>query len=112
MIGSQDVCSGFFVTQRFVTQASQSSWDRRAELDVFLATPSAQSACGMEDFMKVVDMHCDTIAALYENKEKGWTLQDNKLHIRLDKMKQGDYLLQNLHCSSVQKIVKIHISRR
>ena len=45
--------------------------------------------------MKVVDMHCDTIAALYENKEKGWTLQDNKLHIRLDKMKQGDYLLQN-----------------
>ena len=70
MIGSQDVCSGFFVTQRYVTQASQSSWDRRAELDVFLATPSAQSACGMEDFMKVVDMHCDTIAALYENKEK------------------------------------------
>ena len=45
--------------------------------------------------MKVVDMHCDTIAALYENKEKGWTLQDNGLHIRLDKMKQGDYLLQN-----------------
>ena len=45
--------------------------------------------------MKVVDMHCDTIAALYENKEKGWTLQDNRLHIRLDKMKQGDYLLQN-----------------
>ena len=38
----------FFVTQRFVTQASQSSWDRRAELDVRLAIPSAQSACGME----------------------------------------------------------------
>ena len=61
MIGSQDVCSGFFVTQRYVTQASQSSWDRRAELDVFLATPSTQSACGMEDFMKVVDMHCEDV---------------------------------------------------
>ena len=28
-------------------------WDRRAELDVRLAIPSAQSACGMEDFMPV-----------------------------------------------------------
>ena len=37
-----------FFTQLFVPQASQSSYDRRAELDVRLATPSAQSACGME----------------------------------------------------------------
>ena len=29
-------------------QASQSSYDRRAELEVLLAIPSAQSACGME----------------------------------------------------------------
>ena len=34
-----------FFTQLFVPQASQSS---RAELDVRLAIPSAQSACGME----------------------------------------------------------------
>ena len=40
-----------FFTQLFVPQASQSSYDRRAELDVRLAIPSAQSACGMEDFM-------------------------------------------------------------
>ena len=40
-------------TQLFVPQASQSSYDRRAELDVRLAIPSAQSACGMEDFMPV-----------------------------------------------------------
>ena len=37
-----------FFTQLFVPQASQSSYDRRAELDVRLAIPSAQSACGME----------------------------------------------------------------
>ena len=33
-------------------QASQSSYDRRAELDVRPAIPSAQSACGMEIFME------------------------------------------------------------
>jgi len=31
-----------------VPQASQSSYDRRAELEVLLAIPSAQDACGME----------------------------------------------------------------
>ena len=41
-----------FFIQLFVLQASQSSWDRRAELDVRLAIPSAQSACGMEISMK------------------------------------------------------------
>ena len=40
-----------FFTQLFVPQASQSSYDRRAELEVLLAIPSAQSACGMEIFM-------------------------------------------------------------
>ena len=39
-------------TQLFVPQASQSSWDRRAELYVRLAIPSAQSVCGMEISMK------------------------------------------------------------
>ena len=38
-----------FFAQLFVPQASQSSQDRRAELDVRLAIPSAQSACGMEN---------------------------------------------------------------
>ena len=37
-----------FFTLRFVPQASQSSYDRRAELEVLLAIPSAQDACGME----------------------------------------------------------------
>ena len=41
-----------FFTQLFVPQASQSSYDRRAELDVRLAIPSAQSACEMEIRMK------------------------------------------------------------
>ena len=41
-----------FFTQLFVPQASQSSYDRRAELEVLLAIPSAQSACGMEIFTK------------------------------------------------------------
>ena len=41
-----------FFAQLFVPQASQSSYDRRAELDVRLAIPSAQSAFGMEIFTK------------------------------------------------------------
>ena len=50
-----------FFTQLFVPQASQSSQDRRAELGVLLAVPSAQSACGMEDKMPIfqtVDAAC------------------------------------------------------
>ena len=42
-----------FFTQLFVPQASQSSQDRRAEQEVLLAVPSAQSACGMEDKMPI-----------------------------------------------------------
>ena len=42
-----------FFTQLFVPQASQSSQDRRAELEVLLAVPSAQGACGMEDKMPI-----------------------------------------------------------
>ena len=38
-----------FFTQLFVPQASQSSYDRRTELEVLFAIPSAQSACGMEN---------------------------------------------------------------
>ena len=37
-----------FFTLLFVPQAPQSSYDRRAELEVLLAIPSAQDACGME----------------------------------------------------------------
>ena len=47
-----------FFTQLFVPQASQSSYDRRAELDVRLAIPSAQSACGMEGIMTNI-LVCD-----------------------------------------------------
>ena len=42
-----------FFTQLFVPQASQSSQDRIAELEVLLAVPSAQSVCGMEDKMPI-----------------------------------------------------------
>ena len=59
-------------TQLFVLQASQSSQDRRAELEVRLAVPSAQNACGMEDFMKlliVVDMQNDFVTGSLGTKE-------------------------------------------
>lgn len=49
--------------------------------------------------MKVADMHCDTILELLYSKEKDeqemTCLNQNKLHIDLQKMKQGDYLVQN-----------------
>lgn len=45
--------------------------------------------------MKVVDMHCDTISRLVKYQDRKWTLGENGLHMRLDKMEEGDYLLQN-----------------
>lgn len=47
--------------------------------------------------MKVVDMHCDTIAELYYGKRDGKSVSilENTLHIDLKKMQKGDYLLQN-----------------
>lgn len=47
--------------------------------------------------MKVVDMHCDTIGELWkaEKAGKSISLRSNSLHIDLEKMQKGDYLLQN-----------------
>lgn len=47
--------------------------------------------------MKVCDMHCDTISGIYYANERGETcsLRKNPFHLDLDKMQQGDYLLQN-----------------
>ncbi len=47
--------------------------------------------------MKVADMHCDTIAEIYERRRKGEkvSLRENSLHLDLHKMKAGDYGIQN-----------------
>jgi len=47
--------------------------------------------------MRVVDMHCDTIGEIWKAEKAGKTmsLRENGLHIDLEKMKKGDYLLQN-----------------
>lgn len=47
--------------------------------------------------MKVVDMHCDTIAKIYylQRDGKEGSILRNDLHIDLEKMEKGDYLLQN-----------------
>lgn len=47
--------------------------------------------------MKVVDMHCDTIAEIYGDHKNGKpaSILENGLHIDLKKMQKGDYLLQN-----------------
>lgn len=53
--------------------------------------------------MKVIDMHCDTISALYleeklysaSKKNQIPTLRKNHLHIDLEKMVHGKYLAQN-----------------
>lgn len=46
--------------------------------------------------MKIYDMHCDTISAISELRKKGQqaVLAENRLHLDLEKMKQGDYSLQ------------------
>ena len=47
--------------------------------------------------MKVVDMHCDTIADIHRLRAKGREISilRNDLHIDLEKLKAGDYGLQN-----------------
>lgn len=47
--------------------------------------------------MKVADMHCDTISVILNELRKGKNteLRTNHLNIDVEKMKQGDYLLQN-----------------
>lgn len=47
--------------------------------------------------MKVVDMHCDTIAEIYKRRRAGEDIgiRENDLHLDLLKMKKGDYALQN-----------------
>ncbi len=47
--------------------------------------------------MKVVDMHCDTIWEIYKRRQEGQdvNLRSNDLHIDLEKMRAGDYGLQN-----------------
>lgn len=43
--------------------------------------------------MKVIDMHCDTLYEL--NRHKEMSLKENNLNVSIEKMKKGDYLLQN-----------------
>lgn len=46
--------------------------------------------------MKVYDLHCDTISAIYEGRKEGreLSLADSSLQVDLEKMKKGDYQLQ------------------
>lgn len=59
--------------------------------------------------MKVVDMHCDTIAEIYYRHRDGKeaSILENDLCIDLKKMEKGDYLLQNfalfVHLGRVEK---------
>ncbi|MEY8337379.1 dipeptidase [Lachnospiraceae bacterium 62-35] len=47
--------------------------------------------------MKAIDMHCDTILELFKDKKNGGAanLFQNSLHLDLERMEKGDYLLQN-----------------
>lgn len=59
--------------------------------------------------MKIADMHCDTISAIWEGKkhqaaqtaapdgqkDSSWQLSRNDLHIDIQKMKKAGYLIQN-----------------
>lgn len=46
--------------------------------------------------MKVFDLHCDTLSELRHAEQRGekMTFAKNDLHIDLEKMEQGDYMLQ------------------
>ena len=46
--------------------------------------------------MKVIDLHCDTVLGLLEKEEQGNIVNSykNNLNIDIEKLRQGDYLLQ------------------
>jgi membrane dipeptidase len=50
-----------------------------------------------DNFMKVADMHCDTISEILNEQRNGKNteLRVNGLNVDIEKMKQGDYLVQN-----------------
>lgn len=50
--------------------------------------------------MKIVDMHCDTLALLYNQKLNGkaYDLGKNDFSIDIEKLRNGDWLLQNFAC--------------
>lgn len=45
--------------------------------------------------MKVADMHCDTVGELIKDTSKENTFLQSNLHVDLDKLKKGEYMLQN-----------------
>lgn len=47
--------------------------------------------------MNIVDMHCDTISEILNHRREGeeCSLRGNSLHVDLERMKEGGYLLQN-----------------
>ncbi|MCI8484124.1 MAG: membrane dipeptidase [Lachnospiraceae bacterium] len=47
--------------------------------------------------MKIIDMHCDTISRIYQERRQGKhaLLRSNFFHLDLEKMKKTGYLLQN-----------------
>ena len=48
--------------------------------------------------MNIIDMHCDTMYQIYERRREGKKIavrDDANLHVTLEKMKKGGYLLQN-----------------
>lgn len=47
--------------------------------------------------MRVADMHCDTLLGFFDRKIKGepYGILRNDMHIDLEKMEKGNYLLQN-----------------
>lgn len=47
--------------------------------------------------MRIIDMHCDTICEILDGRKKGQeiSLRNNKLMIDLNRMKQGNYSVQN-----------------
>lgn len=65
--------------------------------------------------MKIIDLHCDTITLMLKKLQNGEQvrLNKNELHIDIDKLCKGDYLLQNFAIFTALKEevnVKKHVS--
>ena len=60
--------------------------------------------------MRVIDCHCDTLTALFYQKEKNknLSLRNNNLHLDLERMSKSQYVLQNFAIFLDTKHIKHH----
>lgn len=77
----------------FITRVKCLAFALVSKYNLFVLIPNTKGGIAL----KVIDMHCDTFFEIYLAKKRGEKIVINSNHLTIDlnKMKAGDYLLQN-----------------